>query len=310
MPLLSADPKGYYALLGLDSKADRIAVKAAYRRRAKALHPDVNRRSDAIETFRRLTEAYRTLIDAERRPAYDAGANGPGWYESDGQPSPLHCSACGRLTAQPRYVVFERVTGQIFRTKIARIQGIFCRDCAQKQSIKASSATWALGWWSPTGPARTLKALWSNLKGGLLPKAENARLLIHQARAFLARGEADIARSLVVQARPFAAATAQMGEVEDLWRALAPGTRKLRNRWRLCSRAFALQLLPLAGLAVVLTVAGLIALVRLEADSAAADIKVMPVLQGETRYVAADDLKVREGASHATPMVALLDRFS
>ena len=44
----------------------------------------------------------------------------------------------------------------------------------------------------------------SNLRGGEMPMADNLWVILHQARAFLARGDNDIARALAEQAQSFA----------------------------------------------------------------------------------------------------------
>lgn len=61
-----------YALLGVPSDADAAAIKVAYRRRARALHPDRNPDDpDADEKFSAVREAYEVLSDATRRREYD-----------------------------------------------------------------------------------------------------------------------------------------------------------------------------------------------------------------------------------------------
>lgn len=62
-----------YGVLGVSSRADAIAVKAAYRRLAKASHPDLNA-GDACaeERFKEVSLAYETLGDPETRATYDA----------------------------------------------------------------------------------------------------------------------------------------------------------------------------------------------------------------------------------------------
>ncbi|CAI7814940.1 unnamed protein product [Closterium sp. NIES-54] len=50
-----------YALLGVSHDASLAQVKAAYRRLALKLHPDVNTTGDA-DAFRRITEAYNYLL--------------------------------------------------------------------------------------------------------------------------------------------------------------------------------------------------------------------------------------------------------
>ena len=62
-----------YGVLGVSSKADTAALKAAYRRLAKASHPDLNagdRRAE--QRFKEVSLAYETLGDPEARAAYDA----------------------------------------------------------------------------------------------------------------------------------------------------------------------------------------------------------------------------------------------
>ena len=62
----------YYEVLGVTRDADEEAVRAAYRRLAKALHPDVNHRRTATEEFKELQDAFGTLGDPIRRRVYDA----------------------------------------------------------------------------------------------------------------------------------------------------------------------------------------------------------------------------------------------
>lgn len=73
----------FYELLGVERDADASAIKRAYRRKARELHPDVSDEPDAEERFRRVTEAYEVLSDDERRATYDrfgeAGLKRGGW---------------------------------------------------------------------------------------------------------------------------------------------------------------------------------------------------------------------------------------
>ncbi|KAG2424784.1 hypothetical protein HXX76_014208 [Chlamydomonas incerta] len=66
----SSDPN-YYELLGLDPDCDEEDIKTAFRRRAKELHPDVNKEDGATESFVRLSRAYEVLSDPEARRTYD-----------------------------------------------------------------------------------------------------------------------------------------------------------------------------------------------------------------------------------------------
>jgi molecular chaperone DnaJ len=67
-----------YALLGLAPGATPADIKRAYRRLSRRYHPDINPGDRAAETmYRRISEAYETLVDPERRRTYDAGTVPP-----------------------------------------------------------------------------------------------------------------------------------------------------------------------------------------------------------------------------------------
>ncbi len=62
-----------YIILGVDQTATTADVKRAYPRLARKYHPDINPGDHEAEAFfRRVSEAYETLIDPERRQDYDA----------------------------------------------------------------------------------------------------------------------------------------------------------------------------------------------------------------------------------------------
>ena len=66
-------PRDYYDVLGVGRDADEAAVKKAFRRLARELHPDVNAHDpDAEAKFKEAAEAYEVLSDSDRRRMYDA----------------------------------------------------------------------------------------------------------------------------------------------------------------------------------------------------------------------------------------------
>ncbi|MFO7320461.1 MAG: DnaJ domain-containing protein [Chloroflexota bacterium] len=56
-------PARYYELLGVTRDAPLAAVKRAYRRLARQLHPDVNAAPDAHARMQALNEAYRAILE-------------------------------------------------------------------------------------------------------------------------------------------------------------------------------------------------------------------------------------------------------
>jgi molecular chaperone DnaJ len=63
--------RDYYEILGLSRNADERAIKSAFRRLARELHPDVSEHTDAEERFREAAEAYEVLSKRETRELYD-----------------------------------------------------------------------------------------------------------------------------------------------------------------------------------------------------------------------------------------------
>ncbi len=61
-----------YTVLGVSADASAEEIKAAYRRAARRLHPDVNQNNPgAAAQFQDITAAYEILTDADRKRVYD-----------------------------------------------------------------------------------------------------------------------------------------------------------------------------------------------------------------------------------------------
>lgn len=74
-----ADP---YSILGVSKGADEKAIKSAYRKLAKELHPDKNKDNPkAADRFSEITQAYDLLSDPKKRGQYDRGE-----IDENGQP--------------------------------------------------------------------------------------------------------------------------------------------------------------------------------------------------------------------------------
>jgi DnaJ-class molecular chaperone len=73
-----------YDVLGVQRSAKPAAIKSAFRRLAKKLHPDANRSDPkAAERFAEINSAYEILGDETKRKAFDAG-------EIDAEGKPIH----------------------------------------------------------------------------------------------------------------------------------------------------------------------------------------------------------------------------
>ncbi len=77
-----------YALLGVAPDATNDEIGAAFRTRAKDLHPDRTSDPEATEDFKELSRAYVTLTRPRSRAAYDARrAGAPSPPPADAKPA-------------------------------------------------------------------------------------------------------------------------------------------------------------------------------------------------------------------------------
>lgn len=94
-----------YSELGVARNADEAAIKKAYRKLAKELHPDRNKENPkAAERFSKVTRAYDILTDKDKRAQYDRG-------EIDEEGNPRMPFGFGRGGAGPGAGGFNRGPG-------------------------------------------------------------------------------------------------------------------------------------------------------------------------------------------------------
>ncbi len=92
--MASMNEKDYYAILEVEQDASTEEIRRAFQKKARKLHPDVNKEPDAEDRFKEVSEAYAVLSDEGKRKRYDAMRSGspfvgggyPGGAPGDGSP--------------------------------------------------------------------------------------------------------------------------------------------------------------------------------------------------------------------------------
>ena len=91
--------ENYYEILGVNETATQEEIKKAYRKKAVEHHPDKGG-DEAI--FKKVSEAYDTLGDENKRAQYDNQRNNPFGNFAGGDPFDDFSSFFGNMNNQQR----------------------------------------------------------------------------------------------------------------------------------------------------------------------------------------------------------------
>ena len=67
----------YYSILGVPENASGDEIKKAYRKLSLKFHPDRNKETEAVETYKKINEAYEVLGDETKRREHDMMQRSP-----------------------------------------------------------------------------------------------------------------------------------------------------------------------------------------------------------------------------------------
>jgi DnaJ-class molecular chaperone len=111
----------HYSVVGVNKNAAADEIKSAYRKLAKAYHPDRNPgNAEAESRFKRIAEAYETLSDETLRAEYDiriSGTEKP--KKSAGGSKPRRDEHPGRRAADLRKDDFDAIFSGFFGKAVA-----------------------------------------------------------------------------------------------------------------------------------------------------------------------------------------------
>lgn len=240
---MQGDPNDFYSDLGVSPTASIEEIKSVYRALVKIYHPDVNKDRAAVEKFKRITAAYEVLSDERKRAEYDRGTQAeasrqrqPRQQAAREPVEPVHCSKCGKVTAQPRYLAFREIRSFILATQTKIRQGIYCSDCAPKEAWSASMSSAILGWWGfPWGPILTIKEILRNAFGGQRITEVEDQLNWQNALAFFDRERFELALSLArpLQSSKLSELANAARQMTDVLTRNGVKSSSLKSNWRL-----------------------------------------------------------------------------
>lgn len=194
---MSRDALDYFSILGADETTDSHTLKILYREKAKFWHPDMNKSTNAMDMFQKLSKAYDTLQNPKTKALYSllsliyTGQDFPNLERLN-----TYKSAKGFETPYLRVFSLERI--EKGKVKTDHLIGTY--DDALGFIKKATTHNFLRGFFSP----KFYQTLQHNLNQILSDSRENLKLLVHNAAAFYDEGKLDASYISAVSALSYA----------------------------------------------------------------------------------------------------------
>lgn len=157
-----ADARDPYQVLGLARDATDDQVYAAWKKAAKATHPDLNKAPDAESRFKEARRAYEVLCDVDQRAALDRPAPPPPPPPPAPPPPAAPAWTAGGSSPFTRGGPRPRVRYEdVPRVPVTAFGGLVVRRdfYAEHQAGLEASYGW-LGYWTRGGVPRWVGGRW------------------------------------------------------------------------------------------------------------------------------------------------------
>ena len=118
----------YYGLLEVPTTATEKEIKQSYRRLSLINHPDKNPSPDAHEKFKKISEAYETLGDIDKKKEYDMRNKNP-FFKMMNMPPGDH-------GVNPVEEMFTSMFGMPFGVPFGNMQGFGQQGFGQGQTVR------------------------------------------------------------------------------------------------------------------------------------------------------------------------------
>lgn len=240
------DALGYYRVLDVATDADVETIRLSYRNKAKVWHPDSNPSAEAVDMFRKLSEAYEVLSDEKMRLYYDILSLG---CNAGNYPDIKNLT----LAKDKNEDVNLRVVAQIvnranFLSYSSRkeIMAMSYSD-AIKANFNNSKINWLQGWWHIKTAGKNLTAIVYNFMYPV-DKKESLRMLLINMLLHLQNGQTDRAVQCGWQACDYLSSDGQQ-KIKEFIGKLNINVKRPRP-WNLWKLRLAQIILPLSLLLV------------------------------------------------------------